>query len=417
MELALFIVLSLLASAFFSGMEMAYVSANKFHIELENKKGQIASRIISFLVRNPSRFIAAMLVGNNIALVTYGIFMDQWLDGLLPLDNPYLLLLGQTIISTLLILVVAEFLPKAIFNTHSNSLLKAFAFPGSLFYFLFFPVVRVMMGISNFVMRYILGSKADNLPRAFDRVDLDNYIRERSETNTRAEQVDHEIQIFRNALAFNEQKARDFMVPRTELVAVDSSISLRELRQQFIDSHLSKILVYKGSVDNIIGYVHGFELFKKPENLRAILRPVSFIPESMTANEILNLLIRETRSLAVVLDEFGGTSGLVTLEDVVEELFGEIDDEHDTEELLEQELGPGNFLFSARQEIDYLNEKYQLELPEHDNYSTLGGLIIQELESIPQSGEELWVGPYLMKVKAVGSTKIETIELRVMESS
>ncbi len=415
MEILIIIAATVLFSAFFSGIEIAFVSANKFHIEVENKKGNFAYQIISYLVQNPSRFIAAMLVGNNIALVIYGIFMPQVLAPFISVDNPYLLLLYNTVLSTLLILVFAEFLPKAIFNSHSNRLLEVFALPSGLFYFLFFPVVSLMIGVSNFVMKYILKAKEDEEQKAFNKVDLDNYIRERTDTIDQDEEVDHEIQIFRNALEFGDVKAREFMVPRTEVVAMDVNSTVAELRTEFIDSSLSKILIYKESIDNIIGYVHSFELFKQPKQIREILRPVGFIPESMAANEILNLLIKERRSMVVVLDEFGGTSGLVTMEDVVEELFGEIDDEHDTEELLEKKLAVDLFLFSARQEIDQLNDKWNLELPESENYSTLGGLVINHLESIPEKGEELALGNYLLKVEQVSNAKIEVVQLKIIE--
>lgn len=412
MELLLIILATVLFSAFFSGIEIAFVSANKFHIEVENKKGNLTYRLIAYLVKNPSRFIAAMLVGNNIALVMYGIFMPQVFAPLLQIEQPYLLLLVNTILSTVVILLLAEFLPKAIFNAHANRLLEVFALPSGLFYFLFYPVVSFMIGISNFFMRYILRRDPSEEARAFDRVDLDNYVKERTESSSREEEEDHEIQIFRNALEFSDRKAREFMIPRTEIVALEVEAPLEELRQAFIESNLSKILIFQGSIDHIIGYVHSFELFKKPETIRGILRPVGFIPESMAANETLNLLIRERRSIAVVLDEFGGTSGLVTMEDVVEELFGEIDDEHDTEELLERQVDAQEWLFSARLEIDQINERYQLNLPEGEQYSTLGGLIINQLESIPEQGEQLRLDDYLLKVEAVSKAKIETVRLK-----
>ncbi len=416
MSIVGYILLSILFSAFFSGIEIAFVSSNKFHIEIENKKGNFAYQVISFLVKNPSRFIASMLVGNNIALVLYGIFMPDLLDPLLGgLGNEYALLLAQTVLSTIIILVIAEFLPKAVFNTHSTRLLEIFAVPSSFFYFLFYPVVSLMMGISNFVMRYILRTKTDESQHVFDRVDLDNYIRERTDSSGNTEEEeDPEIQIFRNALEFKEIKAREFMVPRTEMVAMDVSQGIKDLKAGFMESSLSKILIYKGSVDNIIGYTHSFELFKKPKNIRSILRPVSFIPESMPANEILNLLIRERRSIAVVLDEFGGTSGLVTVEDVVEELFGEIDDEHDVEELVEKRIAENEYRFSARQEIDYLNEKYDLKLPESENFSTLGGLIIGHLESIPEEGQKVQIESFLFSIEEVTNSKIGEVKLKII---
>ncbi len=412
MEVALIIISTILASAFFSGVEIAFISSNRFHIELEQQKGTFVYRIIGYLVKNPSRFIAAMLVGNNIALVIYGLFMPLVLDPYLPLENAYLLLLVQTILSTIFILIFAEFLPKAIFSTNATSLLEFFALPSGFFYIVFAPIVWLMMGISNFVMKYILGTEEEEGQKAFNKVDLENYISERTEASDEQEDVDHEIQIFRNALDFSERKAREFMVPRTEIVAMDVEEPIGKLSEVFIDSNLSKILIHQGNVDNIIGYVHSFELFKKPEDIRSILRPVSFLPESMPAHETLNLLMRERRSIAVVLDEFGGTSGLVTIEDVVEEIFGEIDDEHDVEELLEQKVKEGEYLFSARQEIDYLNDKYNLKLPEDEAYNSLGGLIINHLESIPEKGEELRIDGFHLKMEEVSHSKIEIVRLR-----
>ncbi len=408
---------SIVFSAFFSGIEIAFVSSNKFHIEVENKKGNFAYQLLSGLVSKPSRFIAAMLVGNNIALVVYGMFMPDVLNPYLAFvgNNPFVLLLLQTVISTIFILVIAEFLPKAIFNTHSTRLLEVFAIPSFIFFWLFSPIVLLMIGISNFVMKYILRSTAEQGKMAFDKVDLDNYVRERTESSQREEEEDTEIQIFRNALEFNEQKAREFMVPRTEMIAMDVNEDIKTLKEKFIESNLSKILIYKDSIDNIIGYTHSFEIFKRPEKIRSILRPVSFIPESMPANEILNSLMSNRRSIAVVLDEFGGTSGLITVEDVVEELFGEIDDEHDTEDLVEKEMGNDEFLFSARQEIDYINEKYNLELPESDNYSTLSGMVLHHLESIPEKGEVIFVDPYIIKVEDVSNSKIELLHIKITE--
>ncbi len=406
------ILLSLLASAFFSGIEIAYVTSNKFHIEIENKKGNFSYQVLSKLMKKPSRFIAAMLVGNNIALVVYGTFMPELLDPLLGgISNEYVLLLGQTLLSTVIILVLAEFLPKAVFNTHSTRLLEAFALPTRLFYWLFAPIVALMIWVSNFVMKYILKTDTAHTQQVFDKVDLDNYIRERTDAGTEEEDVDAEIQIFRNALDFSDIKAREFMVPRTEIEAVDVDAGLEELRSRFIESNLSKILIYKENVDNIIGYAHSFELFKLPKSIRSMLRPVSFIPESMAANEVLNLLIKERRSIAVVIDEFGGTSGLVTLEDIVEELFGEIDDEHDTEDLLEKQVHPDEWVFSARHEISYLNEKYDLQLPESENYTTLGGLILNLVERIPEKGERIYLEQYLFEIKEVSNARIDEVRL------
>lgn len=416
MSLTAYIILAIVFSALFSGIEIAFVSSNRFHIEIENKKGNFSYQIISRLIKRPARFIAAMLVGNNIALVVYGIFMPQLLAPMLGGEVGFGLLLVQTLISTAIMLVFAEFFPKAIFNSNPTRYLQIFTIPSAFFYYLFYPIVSFMIAISNFVMRYILKADLQQAESVFNKVDLDNYVRERSDASASSEEeIDSEIQIFKNALEFNEIKAREFMIPRTEIVALDSSLGIESLTKSFLESNLSKILIYKETVDTIIGYTHSFELFKKPKDIQSILRPVSFIPESMPANEILNLLIRERRSIAVVLDEFGGTSGLVTIEDIVEELFGEIDDEHDTEMLIEDKISDSEYKFSARQEIDYLNIKYDLKLPESENYSTLGGLIINYLESIPVKGEEFRLEPFIFKVVEVSESKIDTVHLRIIE--
>lgn len=416
MEYFLIISISIFFSAFFSGIEIAFISSNRFHIELENKKGSYIYKIISFLVQNPPRFIAAMLVGNNVALVIYGLFMPEVLSPYLPLENPYLLLLVQTVLSTVLILIFAEFLPKALFNANSNALLEFFAIPSGFFYFLFYPIVSLMIGISNFVMHYIFKMEEEEGQKAFNKVDLDNYIRERTDLADEKEEVDHEIVIFRNALDFSDRKAREFMIPRTEMVGMEINEDIENLKAEFISSNLSKILIYKDSADHVIGYVHSFELFKRPKDIRAILRPVSFLPESMPAHETLKLLMKEKRSIAVVLDEFGGTAGLVTVEDVIEEIFGEIDDEHDVEENVEKQISENEFIFSAKIEIDYLNEKYQFTLPEDDNYNSLGGLVINLLESIPEKGKEIRIENYILKMEEVSNSRIETIRLKRSEN-
>lgn len=406
----LLIVLALLAALLFTGLEAALATANRFHIEVENKKGSFSHQLIGQFLDAPGRFVAAMLTGKITALVIFSAAYFQyttqvWAYGQM---NPSWAWIG--VAGLVIFLLLGELIPRVLFSVYPNWMLKTLAVPAKLFFVVLDPLARTVV----FLGRWLLGQAQDTtqvLTGAFEKQDMETYLRERSEDAQKANEEEQEIQIFRNALAFNDLKARDFMVPRTEIVAIDYQTSLKELQQVFVSSHLSKILVYRHSVDNIIGYVHGFELFKKPQDLEAILRPVSFIPESMSANEVLNLLIRERRSLAVILDEFGGTSGLVTVEDVVEELFGEIDDEHDTEELLEQTLEDGSYRFSARQEIDYLNEHYELDLPEGEGYSTLGGLIIQHLERIPEAGEGVQVQDRWLEVEGVSNTKIETVRI------
>ncbi len=415
MSYGLAILIALFFSAFFSGMEIAFVSSNKLHLELQHKKGLFPYSIISYLQKHRGRFIAALLIGNNVALVYYGQSMHQVLEPVFNMPNlPYLTLLFETLISTLIILFIAEFLPKAIFKARAEEALKKFAVPGMLFYILIFPFVIIVTGISNILLKVFFKTTVNSNEPAFTRIDLDHFIDSKTENNHQ-EEVDHEIEIFKNALEFPEQKVREFMIPRTEMVAVSETETVESLKQHFIETGFSKILVYRKNIDHIIGYVHAFELFNKPENLKSILRPVLFIPESMKADEILNLLTRENRSIAVVIDEFGGTSGMLTLEDVVEEIFGEITDEHDTEDLIETELNNHEFLFSARQEIDYLNNKYKLNLPESENYNTLSGLIFETTESIPEKGDEIKIGDYIFVITKVSSNRLEEVKLTVQK--
>ncbi|MDX5324791.1 MAG: hemolysin family protein [Bacteroidota bacterium] len=414
MSIWLIILLTLTFSAFFSGMEIAFLSANRMHIELESKKGTFPFRILSYLSRNPGRFIAAMLVGNNVALVIYGLFMPDIVEPYLQwAGNKYLILLLTTLVGTLVILFVAEFIPKAIFNTRANELIKIFALPASLFYAIFYPIVGFVTFLSNLVIRGIFKAEMPRDQPVFGKIDLDNYIAEQTSRASSEEDVDPEIEIFQNALEFAETKVREFMIPRTEIMAVPVDEPIEKLKERFIEHGYSKILIYEENIDHIIGYVHAYELFKRPADIRSILRPLLFIPESMNANEVLNHLIRDKRSIAVIIDEFGGTSGLVTLEDVVEEIFGEIDDEHDTEDHVEQVLSESEFVFSGRLEIDYLNSKYDLELPESDNYSTLGGLIFERTETIPEKGTRIRVEDYVLVIKKVSSNRIEEVRVLV----
>ncbi len=416
MSVLAIVIVCVLFSALFSGMEIAFISSNKLHIELESKKGTYRYRLLSYLNRKPSRFIAALLVGNNIALVVFGLFMPELLKPLTSgLDSEGIIFIVEIFISTLVILFLAEFLPKSFFSTHADQLSKLFALPGYLIYWLFYPIVSFIMTVSNALLRWFTSGNAEETTQIFERVDLDHYIRERTEGQDDQESVDSEIKIFQNALEFSTRKAREFMIPRTEIVSIDESESIERLRREFVSSGLSKILIHRDSVDEILGYVHSFELFKKPKDFKSILRPISFIPESMTANEILKLLLKEKRSIAVVLDEFGGTSGLITIEDVVEELFGEIDDEHDKEEFTEKVLPDGEYVFSGRLELDYLNEEYRLNLPESDNYHTIGGLVMHFLGSIPEKGERFDYSGWHFTITKAASTRIEELRIRRIE--
>jgi CBS domain containing-hemolysin-like protein len=374
----LVIVGCLMLSAFFSGMEIAFVSSNRIRLALQIKQPGIVSVALAKLTKNPSKFIATTLVGNNIALVIYGLFMGEFLiaqlypEALGNTDLSLSIVFVQTLISAVVILITAEFLPKVFFQIYANALLQFFALPTVLFYHVLSPLTNAFLWLSNVILRRVFKTSDDHIPTAFSRVDLEEYVTEHVES-TENEDIESEVQIFHNALAFTNRKAREIMVPRAEITAVDRYVSPNELINLFSSSGFSKILVYKGNLDNVVGYIHAFDLFRKPSNIRTITHPVEFVPESMFIKDILSQLIKKRKSIAIVLDEYGGTAGMITLEDIVEELFGEIEDEHDNIALIERELDSGTYLFSARLEVDYLNDKYKLNLHESDQYETLGG--------------------------------------------
>lgn len=420
------IITTLILSAFFSGMEIAYVSSNKIHIELEKKQGDFLGKILAKLTAKPSKYIATMLIGNNIALVIYGLKMGDllvnWFQSMLPIDSATLtylftdlLLLTQTIISTLVILITAEFLPKVFFQIYANTLLKVLALPTYIFYLLFSWVSDFIIWISDAVLKHIFKAQGEDAVLAMTKVELGNYISEQMESVEDHDDVDSEIQIFQNALEFSEVKAREVMVPRTEISAVDISESIENLRQLFIETGRTKIIVYKDNIDDILGYVHAFELFKKPKNIRSIVIPVGFVPETILIKDVLNVLTKKSQSMAVVIDEYGGTAGIMTVEDIIEELFGEIEDEHDTIELIEEQINDNTYKFSARLEVDYINETYKLNLPEGENYETIGGLIVNEIEGIPQEKEDVQINNFKFTIEEVSSTKIDVVCLKILE--
>jgi len=420
------IIVCLILSAFFSGMEIAYVSSNKIHIEIEKKQDGFLAKILSKLTVKPSKFIATMLIGNNIALVVYGFFMGDllvnWFQSMLPSNNSvinYLFvdfsLFTQTIISTIVILITAEFLPKVFFQIYANSLLKILALPAYIFYMLFTFISDFVLWISDFVLKKFFKTEGDQVQLAFTKVELGNYISEQMESVEEHDEIDTEIQIFQNALEFAEVKSREVMVPRTEIIAVELHESIKNLNTIFTETGCSKVLVYKENIDDILGYVHSFELFKKPKTIKSIILPVEFVPETMLINDVLNVLIKKRKSIAVVLDEYGGTSGIMTVEDIVEELFGEIEDEHDTVVLIEEKLDENNYKFSARIEVDYINETFKINLPDEENYETLGGLIVAHTEEIPKKDEIVIIENFQFTILEVSNTKIDLVELRVLE--
>ena len=406
------ILISIIFSAFFSGMEIAFVSANKLHIELEKKRKGFIPNILKKLTKNSSKFITTMLVGNNISLVVYSYFMGKLIVEYYGINS----ILIQTIISTILILVTAEFLPKAIFRVYANETLKILALPAYFFYVLLYVFSFVINGISDFFLKFIFRTDKDAQQTVFSKEELGDYITEQLEIgNDNEEEIDSEIQIFQNALEFQKVKAREIMVPRTEILAIEIHEKVSKLSESFINSGFSKILVYKTSLDDIIGHVNAFELFKKPKTIKSILLPVEIVPESMMINDVLNSLMKKRKSIAIVVDEYGGTSGMITVEDVVEELFGEIEDEHDVQELTDERITEIEFKFSARLEIDYLNEEYNLNIPKEEAYETLGGFIIDYTENIPEKGEVLVILDYEITILGVSSSKIEEIHLKILD--
>jgi CBS domain containing-hemolysin-like protein len=401
-------------------MEIAFISSNKIYLEIEKKQDNFLSRILTKLTEKPSKFIAAMLIGNNIALVIYGFFMGgllmRWIESFGYHLSSLIDLLVQTILSTLIVLITAEFLPKVFFQIYANTLIKFFAIPAYAFYVLFYFISTFFIWVSDFVLKKFFKTEGDQVQIYFSKVELGNYITEQMSTVEDNEEVDSEIQMFQNALEFSGVKARDVMSPRTEIVAIDLFDSMDELNKLFIETGYSKIVVYENSLDDIVGYVHSFDLFKKPSNIKEIVISVEFVPETIYIKDAMNLLTKKRKSVAVVLDEYGGTSGIITIEDIVEELFGEIEDEHDSEEeLIEKELGDDTYLFSARFDVEYLNQTYKLHIPERDSYGTLGGFIVDFTKEIPQKGAVITIGTFHFIIEEATNKKIELVKMAVRE--
>lgn len=412
------IIISILFSAFFSGMEIAYVSSNRFNLEIEKNQAGLIPKILSTITKDPSRFIATMLIGNNFALVVYGIFMGQFIVDNLPFlnsieINELSIVLIQTLISTLVILIAAEFIPKVLFQIYSNLSMKIFAIPAYFFYKLFYPITSLVTIISNFILKTFFRVSHDDSMISFSKIELENYIEEEIENSN--QNLDSEIEIFQNALELSELKARDIMVPRAEIIAVDKSTDLKAIKELLIETGFSKIPVFSNSIDEIIGYIHSFDFLKKPVDLKKIIIPVEFVPEPMLVNDILQKLSRQRKSIAVVINEYGGTSGIITVEDIIEELIGDIEDEHDNNDYYEKKISNNVFEFSARLEIEYLNKSYNLDLPEGETYDTLGGLIVFNEEQIPKIEDEIKIDKYLIKILDASSSKIERVLVKKID--
>ena len=412
------IILAILFSAFFSGMEIAYISSNKIRIELDIKQRVFGSGIIRLFSGRPGQFIATMLIGNNIALVIYGLFFSRLLAPVLTpvFGSDLLVLIINTLISTAIILLVAEFLPKTIFIISPNFFLKVLSLPTLFFFWLFYPLSRVTLAASNLFLKLFFRSNPGEIPKenvVFSKVDLDHFVALSKQSKVETEPYHHNIKIFQNALDFSNVKLRECMVPRTEIEAIECTSPIEDLIEKFIETQHSRILVYQESIDNIIGYFELKDIFKKPADIKSSIRKLAIVPETMAANRLLKVFVEEKKNVALVVDEFGGTSGMVTIEDVLEEIVGDIEDEHDVNELTEKMVSRNEFIFSGRLEIDYLNERYHLGLTEEDDYETLAGMILYFHGSIPGVNDVIRIKNKVFKVLKVTATRIELINLRI----
>ena len=409
------IIVTLLFSAFFSGMEIAFISSNRLRVELDIAKGTFNGKILGLFFNKESNFIALLLLGNNIALVIFGIFAADLLDPIIQqwgVPKGGLLLLVQTLISTMLVLITAEFLPKAIVQINPNFFLSIVALPMAIIYFFLYLPTMVIVAISNVILK-LLKTQNTHSEKVFSRIDLEHYVQDLNGRINDEEDLGNEMQILQNALDFSSIKARDCMIPRTEITALELNSDVNELHQIFVETGISKIIIYRETIDNIIGYVHSIELFKKPSSIKQILMPIAFVPSAIPGKELLELFAKQSGNIAIVVDEYGGTAGLITIEDVIEEIFGDIEDEHDKEDWLEEKISDTEYLFSGRIEIEYINNEYHLNLPESEEFDTLGGLIISELQSIPEINTQLEITDFTFVIEAVSDRRIETVRIFV----
>lgn len=415
----IYIFITLLFSAFFSGLEIAFLSSNKLRIELDKKQGKLSARILSYFLKRPGEFIVTMLIGNNIALVIYGILMAALLNPVLTryISSEFWNLTLQTLISTLIILLLAEYLPKSLFRNNPNLFINLLSIPVLLLYILFYPIIRFSVLLSHGILKIFFPRQhfTSERLRNFGRVDLDHLVS--SAEPDEDLDSENEIRLFQNALDFSGVRLRDCMIPRTEIVAIDKEASLEEASTRFIESGYSKILVYEKNIDQIVGYISSKDLFKNPPDLKSIIASPVFVPETMPANKLLKKLLQQHKSIAVVVDEFGGTAGLITIEDILEEIFGEIEDEHDTPDMIEKQIGINEFIFSGRLEVEYLNEKYELGIPESEEYETLAGFILYHLQNLPKPNEIVQIDPFRIQVLKMNNTRIDLIQLTKTEST
>lgn len=411
--------ITMILSAFFSGMEIAYVSSNRMLAEMGKEDGLLSRKILDVFYRHPNDFVSTMLVGNNVVLVIYGILIARLFDSTIFAGyQAGFTVPADTILSTLIVLFTGEFLPKTLFKSNPNRLLKLFAIPAFSFYIILWPVSRFASTLSKILLRTVgIRVERDNDSDEFSKVDLDYLVQSSIDSAKDERQIGDEVKIFQNALDFSETKVRDCMIPRTEINAVDASSSQPELMQKFIESGNSKIIVYDEDIDHIVGYIHSSEMFKNPDDWHSGIRQIPFVPETMSAQKMMHTFLQQKKSLGVVVDEFGGTSGIVSLEDIVEEIFGDIEDEHDSSKYIAKKVGEGEYVLSARLEIDKINELFDLDLPESDDYMTVGGLILHAFQSFPKLNEVVTIGPFKFKILKNTSTKIELVKLTVLESS
>ena len=413
----LIILITLVSCAFFSGLEIAFLTSNKLKIELQRKQGNLSGKIFSRFVKEPSKFISTILLGNCIAIVVYGIYAEELLEPYIMYytDSEVLIFISKTALSTIFILLTAEFIPKTIFSINPNRALNVFAVPFIIAFYILYPLVYFTIGVTELLLKNFSKGGAHTSRLNFGKVDLENYVQTIASTNEENAHIDHEVKIFKNALSFSEVKARECMIPRNEIIAIEVDESIEVLKQKFIETGLSKIIIYRDSIDNIIGYIHSVELFSFPQSIKSLLLPVIIVPETMPANEVLSSFIQQRKSVAVVIDEFGGTSGMLTMEDVMEEIFGEIEDEHDVDAPVEKVINSNEYIFAGRLEVDYLNNKYQLDLPVKEEYETLAGCIIHAFQSIPEKHQVIKLDKFEFTILNVSGRRIETVKLTIHE--
>jgi putative hemolysin len=414
-NLIIWIAFTLLFIAFFSGLEIAFISASRLSVELKKKQGLSSGSILSKFMEEPSRFLGACLIGVNVFLVIYGLLFSQLMRtslwNPLNLQNEYVKLLFDTILSSLVVLVIGQFLPKAIFRARNDSLLSFFAPIAKLFYRIFNPISSLFVNLSEAILKYLFNVRVKDKGEPFSKIDLEHFYQQTREQDPESQELNTDL--FENALSLPTIKVRQCLVPRTEIEAVDIKMSVEVALNHFIETKLSKLVVYEGNIDNIQGYIHQLDFFKKPEDLRSILLPIPVVPETMSATDLMNKFTKERKSIAWVVDEFGGTAGIITMEDILEEIFGEIRDEYDTEEFVEKQIAENEFIFSGRLELDYLNEKYELEFPESE-YETLSGYIINQHETIPHAKERIIIDKYEFDIITVSDTRIEMVKLKLL---